>query len=71
MGAPAPRTGRPAFNYTLRSRTRCAGCGRPIWWGTTAKQRRAPFDLVDGEPTHTIHFATCPARRRGGKGNLP
>lgn len=50
--------------------TRCGrrGCQMPIWWGTTARNRkRCPFDIKpDGTRTGTSHWRT--RRDRPGRG---
>ncbi len=38
----------------------CRSCGAPIWWGLTRNGKPCPYDIVDGEPTETSHFTTCP-----------
>ena len=44
--------------------SRCRSCAAPIWWGTTAKGKRCPFDVhtldsVDVVASNTSHFRTC------------
>ena len=52
----------------------CKGCGAPIIWCRTAKNRALPVNMapeLDG--IRLTHFATCPkaaAWRRSGKGAL-
>lgn len=40
----------------------CRSCGAEITWAQTKNNRLAPYDVVDGQPTETNHFATCPQR---------
>ena len=39
---------------------RCRSCGAHIYWSTTDAGKLCPFDLLDGEPTRTSHFKSCP-----------
>ena len=44
--------------------TRCRSCAAPIWWGTTARGKRCPFDVYtldsgDVAASNTSHFRTC------------
>ena len=52
-----PRTGVQRLVVTCRS------CGAEMYFGVTAKGRRCPFDIQDGEPTETSHFTSCPQAR--------
>lgn len=38
----------------------CKGCAAAIYFGFTPAGKRCPFDVVDGQPTRTSHFRTCP-----------
>lgn len=38
----------------------CQSCGATIAWAKTRSGKNAPFDVVDGVRTDTIHFETCP-----------
>lgn len=38
----------------------CKSCNAPVYWGFTAKGKRCPYDVVDGEATEASHFTTCP-----------
>lgn len=44
--------------------SRCHYCERLIWWGRTARGKRNPFDVVDGERTTITHWSTCPKREQ-------
>lgn len=37
----------------------CRVCSQPVYFGFTAKGKRCPYDVIDGEPTTTSHFTTC------------
>jgi hypothetical protein len=37
----------------------CRVCGQPVYFGFTAKGKRCPYDVVDGEASTTSHFTTC------------
>jgi hypothetical protein len=39
---------------------RCRSCGADVYMGLTAKGKRCPFNVVDGEATTESHFRTCP-----------
>lgn len=43
----------------LTPATVCRKCGAPIYWSMTPAGKRAPYDLHDGEPSHTAHLSTC------------
>ncbi len=38
----------------------CKLCGAPLYFGFTEAGKRNPYDVVDGQPTRTSHFTTCP-----------
>lgn len=38
----------------------CKVCNQPIYFGFTDKGKRCPFDVIDGQPTRTSHFVSCP-----------
>ena len=42
----------------------CKLCGAPMYFGYTDKGKRCPYDIVDGVPTRTSHFTTCPNVRQ-------
>lgn len=37
----------------------CRVCQKPVYFGFTAKGKRCPYDIVNGEPTTVSHFTTC------------
>ena len=38
----------------------CRVCGKPVYFGLTAKGKRCPYDVDDqGAPTRVSHFTTC------------
>lgn len=38
----------------------CRSCGEPIIWCITAKGKKMPVDIPEGDEPTTSHFATCP-----------
>lgn len=45
----------------------CRSCGQSVYWGFTAKGKRCPYDVVDGEATTVSHFTTCPDAKQWSK----
>lgn len=43
---------------TLRLVSPCRVCLQPIYFGTSERGRRCPYDVVNGQPTRVSHFTT-------------
>jgi hypothetical protein len=55
---------RPACRCGCHQPRRCQSCHALIWWGTTPKGKRCPYDFdPEGRATQVSHFATCPHAR--------
>jgi hypothetical protein len=45
--------------YKFEGNSNCKGCGRPIQWWLTPRERKMPLE-VDLDGNVEPHFATCP-----------
>lgn len=48
------------FYVTEDNQAECRSCGDPVLWCTTAKGKKMPVDIPEGDEPTTSHFATCP-----------
>ncbi len=48
------------FRVTEENQSECRSCGASILWCITAKGKKMPVDIPEGDEPTTSHFATCP-----------